>query len=110
MITDILNDTGVQYARGRFLRMPEETHAVYFDDIDVSAADRTGATGAVPRIITHNITVELYEAAPDDAAEAAIESALDARGISWEKQDRYWVQGAQRYQVVYEFTYTEKSK
>ena len=26
----------------------------------------------------------------------------------WDKQDRYWLQDEQRYQVVYEFEFTEK--
>lgn len=111
MIKDILTAAGVEHAQGRFLRMPDGTHAVYFDDIEVVAADRvTPPTSAgLPRICNHNITVELYEPAPDDAAEASIEAELDARGLSWTKQDRYWLKDVQRYQVVYEFAYTSKT-
>lgn len=108
MIKDILTAAGIEHARGRFLRMPDGTHAVYFDDIEVTTADRGTAAGA-PRIYTHNISVELYEAAPDDASESAIEAELDARGLPWSKQDRYWLKDVQRYQVVYEFTYTDKT-
>jgi tetratricopeptide (TPR) repeat protein len=42
-------------------------------------------------------------------AETAIEAELDARGIPWSKQDRYWLQDVQRYQVIYTFSYTSKS-
>jgi hypothetical protein len=42
--------------------------------------------------------------------EAAIEAELDARGLPWTKEDRYWLQDVRRYQVLYEFTYTNKSK
>lgn len=111
MINEILTAAGVKHAQGRFLRMPDGTHAVYFDDIEVSAADR-GATpvpGGLPHIYTHNVSVEVYEPAPDDATETAIEAELDSRGLSWSKQDRYWLKDLQRYQVVYEFTYTSKS-
>jgi hypothetical protein len=52
--------------------------------------------------------VELYEPHPDDEAEQAIESALDARGIPWTKEDREWLQDVQRYQVIYSFTYITK--
>lgn len=111
MIKDILAAAGVKHAQGRFLRMPDGTHAVYFDDIEVSAADRgeTPVSGGLPRIYTHNVSVEVYEPAPDDATETAIEAELDSRGLSWSKQDRYWLKDLQRYQVVYEFTYTSKS-
>ena len=59
---------------------------------------------------THDITVELYEPAPNDDAEAAIEAALDAAGVEWSKQDRYWLSDVQRYQVLYEFTYITKRR
>lgn len=112
MITEILTKAGVLHARGRFLRMPDETHAVYFDDIEVTAPDRVprhaGAT--LPRYYTHNVTVEVYEPTQDDATEAAIEAELDAAGVEWSKQDRYWLKDVQRYQVVYEFAYTAKKE
>lgn len=109
MTADILNAAGVKNRQGRFLRMPAETHAVYFDDKTVEAADRVTADGRLPRIVTHDVTIEVYEPSPDDKAEAAIEAELDARGLSWTKQDRYWVNDAQRYQVIYEYSYTEKT-
>lgn len=107
MIKTILTAAGVKHARARFLRMPAETHAVYFDDIEVETADRVPSVGA-PRIYHHDVTVEVYEPTPDDATEAAIEAELDARAIPWSKQDRYWLKDSQRYQVVYEFSYTSK--
>jgi hypothetical protein len=109
MIKDILTAAGVEHAQGRFLRMPEGTHAVYFDDIEVETADRVPSV-EMPRIYKHNVSVEVYEPAPDDAIEAAIEAELDARAIPWTKQDRYWLKDPQRYQTVYEFEYTTKSK
>lgn len=108
MTAEILNAAGVQCRRGRFLRMPAGTYAVYFDDKTVEAADRVSAEGKLPRIIRHDVTVEVYEPAPDDKTETAIEAELDARGLSWIKQDRYWVDDAQRYQVIYEYSYFEK--
>ena len=112
MINEILTAAGVEHARGRFLRMPAGTHAVYFDDIEVSTADRVESStpGGLPRTYTHDVTIELYEPAPDDAVEAAIEAELDARGLAWAKQDRYWLKDAQRYQVIYEFTYHNKRR
>lgn len=103
MVNEILTAAGVLHRRGRFLRLPEETHAVWFDDITADGPD------GINRIFTHDIMVELYEAAPDDAAETAIETELNARGLPWTKQDRYWLPDVQRYQVIYELTYITKT-
>lgn len=112
MIKEILTAAGVEHARGRFLHMPDGTHAVYFDDVEVTGPDRDGTAdqAGLPRIRTHNVMVELYEPAPDDQAELAIEAEFDARGLPWTKQDRYWLKDLQRYQVVYELTYTTKTR
>lgn len=109
MIKTILTAAGVEHAQGRFLRMPDGTHAVYFDDIETETADPVAAA-ELPRIYHHSVTVEVYEPAPDDATETAIEAELDARGLPWTKQDRYWIKDLQRYQTVYSFDYTSKSK
>lgn len=109
MIKEILTAAGVEHARGRFLRTPAGTYAVYFDDIEVETADRTPNTNA-PRIYHHDVTVEVYEPKLDDEIEAAIEAELDTRGIAWGKQDRYWLKDLQRYQIVYDLAYTTKSK
>lgn len=111
MIEEILTAAGVQYRRARFPKPPAETYAVYFDDIDRDGADRvTPSTGGrLPGVYHHAVSIEVYEPAPDDAAEAAVEAELDARGLPWSKEDRYWLQDVQRYQVLYEFTYTSKT-
>lgn len=108
MVTDILTASGVQYRRGRFIKPPTGTYAVYMDDTTVDGPD--GLPVGAPCIVTHDVTVELYEAYPDDAAEAALEAAILAAGLTWTKQDRYWLQSEQLYQVIYEFTYREKKE
>lgn len=104
MVNSILTASGVTYRRGRFLHPPKDTYAVYLDDINADGAD------GLNLLFTHAITVEVYEPEPDDAAEAAIEAAINAAGIPWTKQDRYWLQDVQRYQVIYEFSYVEKRR
>ena len=104
MVNDILTAAGILYRRSRFVGAKPETYAVYTDDVSSDGAD--GA--AFPRVLTHGITVELYEDRPAPDAEAAIERAITEAGLPWEKQDRYWLQSEQQYQVVYEFNYTEK--
>ena len=112
MIKEILTAAGVLHRRGRFPSPPEGAYAVYFDDIDADGADpvRSITPGGLPRIYHHNVRVELYEAKPDDEKEAAIEAELDAWGLPWTKDDRYWIQTEQLYQVIYEFSYTSKTK
>ena len=112
MIKEILTAAGVKHRQARFPKPPAETYAVYFDDIDTDGADPvTPSTKAgLPRIYQHTTRVEVYEPNPDDKTEAAIEAELDARGIPWSKEDRYWLQEVQRYQVLYEFEITTKRR
>lgn len=105
MIAEILKASGLKHRHARFLKPPDGTYAVWTDDIDTDGADNCG-----PAIYTHNYTVELYEPVPDDAAENAVESALAAAGIQYRKEDRYWLQDEQRYQVAYDFTITTKER
>ena len=93
----ILDASGVLYRRTRFLKPPAADYAVYSDDISTDGPD------GLNMLYRHNVTIELYLNSPDDAAETALEAAMDADGVRWEKQDRYWLQNEQRYQVIYEF-------
>lgn len=102
MINEILTAAGVLYHETQFSRMPAKTHAVYFDEVEPDGGDY------VNLVYRHDITVELYAPKPDPEAEAAIERELNARGLKWHKQPRYWVQDALRYQTIYEFSYIEK--
>lgn len=102
-IPDTLSAAGIaNHRRGRFLAPPSGTYAVWFDHIDTDGPD-----GMPPCIFHHDVTIELYESAPDDIAEAALEAQLSAQGRHWVKQDRYWLSNEQRYQVIYTFAYTE---
>lgn len=103
MVETILQAAGLPFRRSRFLKPPAKTYAVYMDDVNTDGPDGQN------RIFTHDITVEVYEPKPDDATEAAIEAAIDAQGLRWTKQDRYWLQDVQRYQVIYEFSYIVKN-
>lgn len=104
MVNDILRTAGVNYRKTRFPQPPAGTYAVYLDDVSTDGPD------GLNLIYTHDISVELYEAAPDDETEATVEAAMDAAGVRWEKQDRLWLQEEQRYQVIYTFTYTTKRR
>lgn len=112
MIREILTAAGVLFEHVRFKTPPASTYAVYFDDVSGEGADRVGTarSAGLPRIYHHNVRVELYEPTQDDKTETAIEAELDARGVEWTKEDRYWLQSEQRYQVLYEFSYTTKTR
>lgn len=104
MVNKILAAAGIPYRRGRFIAPKPATYAVYMDDVTTDGADD------MPLVLQHDITVELYEDRPDDAAEAALEAAISAAGLQWTKQDRYWLQTEQLYQLIYDFTYYEKRR
>jgi len=109
MVVDILKETKIPFKRSRYNAKPlPATYAVYMDDRTADSADAIGC--AVPGVVLHQITIELYESKPDDKAEESLEEALNKRGISWTSQDRYWLESEQRYQVIYEFNYTTKRR
>lgn len=110
MIEKILTAAGVNHRQGRFPQPPAGTYAVYFDGVETEGADRVDlpAGVAMPMICRHSCRVELYEPKPDPISEAAVEAALTVWGMTWTKEDRYWLQDVQRYQVLYEFDYTTK--
>ena len=104
MIEEILTRAGIPFRRSRFLSPPASDYAVYTDDVTADGPD------LVNRVYQHDASVEVYTTAPNDALEASIESELDAAGLRYTKQDRYWLQDVQRYQIVYEFTFYEKRR
>lgn len=104
MVNNILRTAGVNYRKTRFPQPPAGTYAVYMDDVTTDGPD------GLNLIQTHDITVEVYEPAPDDQTEEALEAAMDAAEVRWQKQDRLWLQDEQRYQVIYEFTYYTKRR
>lgn len=95
----VLNQT---YRETRFLKPPSVTYAVYNDTKTVRGADYVNC------ITEHEVNIEVYEYAPDPEAESQIEAQLDAVGMPYIKQNRYWINEEQLYQVIYEFNYLEK--
>lgn len=93
---------GETFRETRFLKPPKTTYAVFMDSFT-----RRGADG-LNLIKDHSYTIELYSYKPDPDAEARIEKILDDLGIEYDKDDRYWIQEEQLYQVVYTFNFVEK--
>ena len=99
----ILDAAKIPNAEARFPDPPPLTYAIWTDDIETDGPD------AQNRIFSHDVTIELYEPDKDDAAETAVEAELNKRGYHYSKQAPYWLRSIQRYQVIYEFFYTEKT-
>ena len=104
----ILTASGIPYKQARYPHPPAETYGVYFDNLTTDGPDPVAA--GMPQIVSHDVMVELYEPKQDPDAEARLEAQLNARGLQWTKQDRYWLQNVQRYQVIYEFNFSEKRR
>ena len=108
MTETILTASGIPFKRARFPHPPAETYGVYFDELTTDGPDLMDAGS--PQIVNHSVMVELYEPTLDQDAETRLEAQLNANSIQWTKQAAYWLQNVQRYQVVYEFEYTEKRR
>ena len=108
MTETILTASGIPFKRARYPQPPPGTYAVYFDDQTTDGPDPVA--GGMPQIVNHDVMVELYEPTHDPDAEAQLEAQLRERGIQWTKQAAYWLQNVQRYQVIYEFNFTEKRR
>lgn len=104
MVNSILTAAGVQGRRSRFIGPKPSSYVVWMDDITTDGPD------GLPMVYRHDVTLELYEDKPDDAVEADLEAAIVDAGLQYTKQDRYWLQTEQQYQVIYEFTYFEKRR
>jgi len=110
MVTKILTAAGFAenktFRETRFLKPPKTTYAVYMDSFRVGGGDNDAL------VKYHSATIELYEYSPDPEAEAMVEAQLIAffpqMSSEWEKQERYWIQEEQLFQVIYTFDYIEK--
>lgn len=105
MVKEILTAAGVEYRRNRFPKPPAGTYAVWNEFLDTDGPD-----GMPPQIYQHNVTIVVYEPRPDDEVEAKIEAAMNAHGLHWHKEDRFWIDDEQIYQTAYDYTYVEKRR
>jgi hypothetical protein len=108
MVNSILAAAGLKGRRGRFTGAKPSAYVVWLDDADTEPGP--DPVPGAPLTIRHDVTLELYEDKPDPIAEAALENAIVAAGLHFSKQDRYWLQTEQQYQVIYEITYYEKRR
>lgn len=106
MIHEILTEAGFvlneTYKEAFFIKPPKTTYAVYTEAIERRGGDLMNSGKY------HDVTIEVYEYAPDPDKEQAIEQAFDERGIKYTKQARYRIVEENLYQIIYEFDYFEK--
>lgn len=104
MLTDVkawLKTTGYPVEAVLFLKPPAPPYIVFSDKTDVSGADSKNC------IADRAITIELYADSVDTAAEAAIESLLNAKAIPYSKE-LMWIQTERFFQTVYDINLVEK--
>lgn len=106
MVKQILTDAGfvegITFKETRFLSPPKTTYTIFMDSFTKRGAD------CLNLITEHDYTIELYSYAQDPEAESRIEAILDQYGIDFSKDNRYWINDEQLYQVVYTFNFIEK--
>ena len=110
MIEIILTASGLPFRESFFPRLPAETCVVYQEDVELDGPDAvTPPDGGLPCICHHDVLLELYALKADPKAEAALETAIRARGLTFKKYSREWVPIVQRYMTNYELSYTSKT-
>lgn len=106
-INQILQAAGfienVTYTQTVFVKPPQRTFVVYFDDVDADGSDYT------TDIFIHSIRFELY--APnraDPTAETRLEATFRQYGIHYRKLGRTWLENERYFLTTYYFDFIEK--
>lgn len=110
MVNEILEAVNIPFRETRFPDPPASAYVIFMESRTVDTADRVPVVSGnrLPGVETCDVTIELYAPTRDRGTETAIEEQLLAHGLSWTKQEAYWLEKIQRYQTIYEFTYYEK--
>lgn len=105
MIKTILQAADVPGREGWYDSPPKGNYVLWFDDVTTDGPD-----GHPEWVKKHDVILELYEPVADPAVEAALEAAMNVQGCEWTKQGRLWLKDLKHFQVIYEFSYTEKRR
>ncbi len=81
----------------RFLKVPKTTFAVWLDSQEADGADYEDF------YIRHYYTIELYAYDTDRSIEGALEIAMQACGIKYDKSEKMWLPDEQFYMTRYAF-------
>lgn len=98
-IARIIEGTGLPFAYDHFAEgeSPEPPFVCYLE----AGSDNFAADGRVWQRVSR-IHVELYTDEKDPSCEAAVEAALDAAGLFWEKSET-WIPDERLYETLYTF-------
>lgn len=102
MVNEILSGI-VKFKAVRFLKPPNETYAVYFDDVVYRGADDLIA------IEEHSLRIEVYANVVDYDVENGIDKRLRDLKLGFEKGERVWIDSEQIYLTPYYVEYTNKT-
>lgn len=102
-VIEILEAVGMPYAYDHFAEgdSPKPPFICYL----APASDNFSADGLVYLRITE-VHVELYTDAKDPSSERRVESALDAHGLFWEREE-VWIESERLYESIYTFEIKE---
>lgn len=104
MVDNIFKGTNIPYKETRFNKAPSTTYAIYTDSINRRGGDTKNF------LVDHRIFIELYSSSLDLESEEKLETNLDAYVMNYNKSERVWLKDEQKYQVIYDFSYTEKRR
>lgn len=102
-VVSILEEIGIPFAYDHFAEgdAPDPPFICYL----APASDNFSADGRVYLRISE-VHVELYTDAKDLESERRVESALDAHGIFWER-DETWIESERLFEAIYTFEIKE---
>lgn len=102
MVVKILTELGIPFKKTLFRKAPKTTYAVYHEPFTRRGGDN------INLIKAFEYSIELYSYAPDPQTEKDLEDLFDKYGIEYEKQECFWIESEQLYQVIYDFEYITK--
>ena len=106
LIEELLEEAGFvkdrTYKEIRFLKVPDENFAVWFESKQASGSDLE------IRLINHFYRIEIYSQKAEMPEQNALEKALNSCGIEWEAEEKNWIYDLQKFMVAYNFDYMEK--
>ena len=102
-VADLLDKTGLPYAACAFNNPPDETYAVYYEEITRRGADLLNC------ITEHEVTIEVYAYDfHDEDAVRAVADVLDSRSLEYKRYETTYINSEHLFQTRFEFSFTSK--
>lgn len=103
LVASILEETGLSFTAVAFNNPPNETYAIYNEEITRRGADTMNC------ISEHDVSMEVYSYDfYDDEAVRMVASVLDRRAIEYKKYDTTFINSEHLYCTRFEFSFTTK--